>query len=241
MHSTTHRGRSLRSLSDDSPSDEALLLGLGRGDPGTGITFVRRYQRRVYGLARSILGDPTQAEEVAQEALIRASRDASSYDPCRGSVSSWVLTITRNLAVDTLKRNGAQPADLRALISLEQPAHGSTPEEASTAADETTRLRTALFELPVEQRRALVLAAFSRMTTREISQAEAIPLDTAKARLRLGLTKLGALLGLGEAALEPGTARLATDLTRSNRAWRRHSLQAVVEQQVAGDCISRPN
>ena len=203
----------MHSTHDDSPSDEALLLGLGRGDPGTGITFVRRYQRRVYGLARSIVGDPTQAEEVAREALIRAWRHAGSYDACRGPVSTWVLTITRNLAVDTLKRNGAQPADLRALITLDQPAHGSIPEEAATVADETHRQRTALFELPVEQRRALLLAASYRMTAREISQAEAIPLDTAKARVRRGLTKVGALLGLGETAL----------------------------QQLASDCTSQPN
>ena len=91
MPPTTHRATSPRSRSDDSPSDEALLSGLGQGDPVAGTTFVRRYQGRVYGLARSIVGDPTQAEEVAQEALIRAWRHAGSYDARRGSVSTWVL------------------------------------------------------------------------------------------------------------------------------------------------------
>ncbi len=109
MHPTTQTARSPRPSSDESPTDEALLAGLGRGDSGMGTIFVRRHQRRVYGLARSIVGDPTQAEEVAQEALIRAWRHAGSYDPRRGSVPTWVLTITRNLAVATLRRNGDPP------------------------------------------------------------------------------------------------------------------------------------
>jgi RNA polymerase sigma factor (sigma-70 family) len=194
MHPTTHRAASPRSRSDASPSDEALLSGLSQGDPVAGSTFVRRYQRRVYGLARSIVSDPTQAEEVAQEALIRAWRHAGSYDARRGSVSTWVLTITRNLAVDALRRKGAQPADPQAVIFLEQPAHGSMPEDAATVTDETNRVRTALFRLPSEQRRALVLATFYGYTAREISQAEAIPLGTAKARVRRGLMKVRSLL-----------------------------------------------
>jgi RNA polymerase sigma factor (sigma-70 family) len=194
MHPTTHRATSPRSRSDDSRTDEALLSGLGRGDPGAGTTFVRRYQGRVYGLARGIVGDPTQAEEIAQEALIRAWRHARSYDSRRGSVSTWVLTITRNLAVDSLRRKGAQPADPRAVIFLDQPARGSMPEDTATVSDETNRVRTALSRLPVEQRRALVLAAFYGYTAREISQAEAIPLGTAKARVRRGLMKVRSLL-----------------------------------------------
>ncbi len=182
------------------------MLGLGRGDPGAEITFVRRYQRRVYGLALSIVGDPTQAEEVAREALIRGLRHAGSYHACRGSVSSWMLTITRSLAVDTLRRSGAEPADPRALLSLNQPTQAPIPEEATTVADETNRVRTALFDLPVEQRRALVLAAFYGMTAREISQTEAIPLATAKTRVRSGLTMVQSLLGPDDTPLESGAA-----------------------------------
>lgn len=203
MHSSTQRARSPRSRSDASPSDEALLLGLGRGDPGAASTFVRRYQRRVYGLARSIVADPNQAEEVAREALVRAWRHAGSWDPRRGSVSTWVLTMTRNLALEALRRKGAQPADSRALMFLDQPARAPMPEKAATVADETNRVRGALFELPVEQRQALVLAAFYGLTAREISQSEAIPLGTAKARVSVGLTKVGSLLGQNETTLEP--------------------------------------
>jgi RNA polymerase sigma factor (sigma-70 family) len=201
MQPTAHVATSPRSQQDRRSSDQALLMGLGRGDPGAASAFVRQYQRRVYGLARSIVGDRTQAEEVAQEALIRAWRKAGSYDSRRGSVSTWVLTITRNLAVDSLRRKGAQPADPRALIFLDQPARGPAPEDAATA-DETNRVRTALFDLPVEQRRALVLAAFYGYTAREIARTEAIPLGTAKSRVRLGLKKVRSLLGQDESQVE---------------------------------------
>ena len=194
MQPITDRAASPRSRSDDSASDEGLLFGFGHGDPIAASTFVRRYQGRVYGLAHSIVGNPTQAEEVAQEALIRTWRHAHSHDPRRASVSTWVLTITRNLAVDTLRRKGAQPADPRASIFVDQPAHGSTPEGAASVTDETLRVRTVLSRLPSEQRRALLLAAFYGYTAREISQCEAIPLGTAKTRVRRGLAKVRSLL-----------------------------------------------
>ena len=197
------------------------MFGLGRGDPDAGTTFVRRYQGRVYGLARSIVGDPTQAEDIAQEALIRAWRHARSYDSRRGSVSTWVLTITRNLAVDALRRKGAQPADPRAVIFLDQPARGSTPEDTATVTDETNRVRTALSRLPIEQRRALVLAAFYGYTAREISQAEAIPLGTAKARVRRGLMKVRSLLDQAETSgcqsMHPTTAVSIPEHTSINK------------------------
>ena len=158
MPHTPQSATSPRSATDDPPSDEALLVGLGRGDPGMGGAFVRRYQARVYGLARGIVGDATQAEDIAQEALSRAWRHAGSYDSRRGSVATWVLTMTRNLAVDTLRRKTAEPVDPRAVMFFDQPAREPSPEEAATIGDDANRVRTALSQLPVEQRRALVLA-----------------------------------------------------------------------------------
>jgi RNA polymerase sigma-70 factor (ECF subfamily) len=98
------------------------------------------------------------------------------------------------MAVDFLRRKRAEPTDPRDPIFLDQPAHGSMPEEAATAALETTRVTTALDGLPLEQRRALVLAVFYGYTAREISKAEAIPLGTAKSRVRGGLIKVRSLL-----------------------------------------------
>src|SRR5438093_8086474 len=84
-------------------SDDGLLAGLAAGDPQAAATFVRRYQARVFGLALSIVGVPAVAEEVAQEAFVRAWRFAGGYDPRRGEVAGWLLAIARNLAIDAAR------------------------------------------------------------------------------------------------------------------------------------------
>jgi RNA polymerase sigma factor (sigma-70 family) len=94
--------RRLGSL-DDSVSDEALLSGMALGDDQVGLIFVRRYQRRLFGLAVGIVGDSGDAQDVAQEAFIRIFRHAQVFDARRGSVSTWALTITRNLAIDATR------------------------------------------------------------------------------------------------------------------------------------------
>jgi RNA polymerase sigma factor (sigma-70 family) len=187
-----------RTPPDDTSSDHALLLGFGRGDPEAVRTFVERYQRRVYGLARSVLGDAAQAEDIAQEALIRAWRNAGTFEPGRGSVASWLLTITRNLAIDALRKKHAVPTDPSATLFMDLPEHRAEPSDGAVVADETARVRAALRELSDEQRRALVLAAFYGLSAREISEAESIPLGTAKSRIRSSLMKVRSLLGADE-------------------------------------------
>lgn len=171
-------------------SDEALLRVLSSGDPHLGAAFVRRFQGRVYGLARSLVGDTGLAEDVAQEAFLRAWRHAPVFDPRRGQVATWLLTITRNLAIDAVRRRRAVPVDPGVLIELDLRAGAACPEEVAVGADAASRLRSAIRRLPVEQRRAVVLAAFYARTAQEISAAEGIPLGTAKTRIRSGMAKL---------------------------------------------------
>ncbi|MGA7419210.1 MAG: sigma-70 family RNA polymerase sigma factor [Acidimicrobiales bacterium] len=172
MQSTSYTAIAPRPETGAASSDEALLVGLGHGDPGAGGAFVRRFQRRVYGLAKTMVGDPSEAEDIAQEALSRAWRHAGSYDSRRGSVSTWILTMTRNLALDTVRRKSTVLVDPRAVIFLEQPARGPVPEELATIADPINRVRTALSHLPAEQQRALVWTALYGWTAQEI---EAVP------------------------------------------------------------------
>src|SRR5439155_4875959 len=80
-------------------SDEALLAGFAASDPEATSAFVARFQRRVFGLALTVVGDRDAAEDVAQEALLRGWRPAAVFDARRGSVVTWLLTITRNLAI----------------------------------------------------------------------------------------------------------------------------------------------
>jgi RNA polymerase sigma-70 factor (ECF subfamily) len=169
------------------PSDEALLAGMAHGDEWAAVAFVRRYQRRVFGLAHAMLGDKGAAEDVAQEALTRAWRHAQIFDARRGSVATWVLTITRNLAIDSLRVRRSLTMNAEELMNLEGPGLDADP---LAAVDTTAEVRRALTTLPAEQRRAVVLAALFGYTAAEVAEAEQIPLGTAKTRIRSALMKL---------------------------------------------------
>lgn len=177
-----------RSASDRTVSDETLLASIAVGDERAAIVFVRRYQRRVFGLARALLCDDALAEEVSQEAMLRVWRHAPVFDPRRASVATWVLTITRNLAIDALRVRRSVPVDPDGMVSLlgGDDATDKTIEHSLTQRS----VRAALATLPDEQRRAVVLAALYGHTAAEIATYEGIPLGTAKGRIRLGLAKL---------------------------------------------------
>jgi RNA polymerase sigma-70 factor (ECF subfamily) len=174
------------------PADDALLAGYGAGDPLAAAAFIRRHQARVYGLALSIVTDPTLAEDVAQEAFTRAWRHAATYDVRRGTVPTWLLTITRNLAIDSLRLRRSVPIDPASLALLDLKATGfdAEPGRAAELADDTSRIRAALAHLPAPQRRAIVLAGLCGRTAKEVSESEGIPLGTAKTRIRAALHKL---------------------------------------------------
>jgi RNA polymerase sigma-70 factor (ECF subfamily) len=170
------------------------MAGMAIGDERAAVTFVRRYQKRVFGLAIGLLNDASVAEEVAQEALLRAWRHAPVFDARRGTVTSWVLTITRNLAIDAMRQRRALPTDPDDLVALGLASGGRPVEDVAVASQLSPNLRGALRSLPAEQRRATVLAALYGRTAEEISQSESIPLGTAKTRIRTGLQKLRSAL-----------------------------------------------
>jgi RNA polymerase sigma factor (sigma-70 family) len=173
------------------PSDEALLAGFATGDPGTAAAFVRRFQGRVYGLALTIVRQPAVAEEVAQETFARVFRHAGNYDARKGRVSTWLLSIARNLAIDVTRMRRLDPVDPEviaaevSLTSQEPPA-----DEMGMQPDERDQLRSAITELPDDQKRALVLAAYMGRTAREISDLDDVPLGTVKTRIRTAMLKL---------------------------------------------------
>lgn len=170
-----------------SLSDEALVAGVAAGDASAATAFVRRFQGRVFGLAVTMVGDRAVAEEIAQEAFTRAWRHAGTYDARRGRVATWLLSITRNLAIDHLRAKRTEPFDPDAIGDAERALWAAAPREAGGAGVE---LREELAELPAEQRRALLLAALFGYTAREIGVIESIPLGTAKTRIRTAMQKL---------------------------------------------------
>jgi RNA polymerase sigma factor (sigma-70 family) len=192
------------------PSDEALLARFADSDPEASAEFVRRFERRVFGLAFTILGDRRAAEEVAQEALLRAWRRASVFDARRGSVAAWLLTITRNLAIDMRRARRAVVVDPSDLQRLLRPSSEPDPVAVALLGDDVERLREAVAALPAEQRRAVVLAGVWGLSGREIAEREHIPLGTAKTRIRTALTRLRGALNdesLGESKPTGSIAR----------------------------------
>jgi RNA polymerase sigma-70 factor (ECF subfamily) len=175
-------------------SDETLVAGLASGDRDAAAAFVERFQRRVFGLARTIIVDDRAAEDIAQEAFIRAWKHAGAYDPRRGSVVGWLLTITRNLAIDAVRVRVPVAIDPAALLGYDAASRERGPSEHAELADDRERLMTALARLPEEQSRAVVLAGLLGYTAREVGEIEDIPLGTAKTRIRTALHRLRAAL-----------------------------------------------
>ena len=176
----------------DRLPDEALLAALALDDRDAAAVFVRRFQRRVYGLAFVVTGDRTLAEDVAQGAFEKAWRHAGSFDARRGSVVTWLLTITRNVAIDAVRVRRPDAMDPTTLLDLLPPTSSPDPEAAAVRTDTLDRLRPVLDALPMEQRRAVLLATVAGRTTTEIGEIEGVPIGTAKTRLRTGLLKLAA-------------------------------------------------
>jgi RNA polymerase sigma factor (sigma-70 family) len=173
-------------------SDEALLAGLGSGNPEASAAFIRRFQGRVYGLAVTMLRNPDLAEDVAQETFVRVWRHAATYDARRGRVPTWVLAIARNLAIDRTRLRSATPVDPEVIASELELATEDAPLDIA----ERDRVRQAVGALPDDQRRALVLAMYTGRTAREISELDGVALGTVKTRIRAAMLKLRDTLGV---------------------------------------------
>jgi RNA polymerase sigma factor (sigma-70 family) len=174
----------------DRLSDDALLAAIALEERDAAAVFIRRFQRRVYGLAITMTGDAALADDLAQVTFERAWRHAGSYDARRASVATWLLTITRNLAIDSMRVRRAIPFDPQLLVELLPPSSGVDPQQAAIDADQLGRLGIELAKLPIDQQRAVLLATLAGRTAVEIAEIEGIPVGTAKTRIRTGLRRL---------------------------------------------------
>jgi RNA polymerase sigma factor (sigma-70 family) len=175
----------------DQLPDETVLAGLGAGDADLSLAFVRRFQRLAFGVAMAVIGDPTMAEDVAQQAFEQAWRHAQMYDSRRGTVRAWLTTIVHNLAVDAMRVRTSVPVDPEDLPAI-LTAVTDTPERRAVANDNAAGLRRALADLPAPQARAVAMAGIYGMTARQIAESEGVPVGTAKTRIRDGMQKLRA-------------------------------------------------
>jgi RNA polymerase sigma factor (sigma-70 family) len=160
---------------------------MAAGDTGAAQVLLHRYQRRVYGVAAGILGSGAEAEDVAQETFLRVWRHARAFDATRASVSTWVLSIARNAAIDAARLRRSDLIDPAAIAALGLTAANTGPEDAAVTATEVARVREALGQLPRPQCAALVAASILGLTAVEIAQAQGVPVGTVKSRIRAGL------------------------------------------------------
>lgn len=181
-----------RSSKDARDGDERLVRTLAEGDAEALATLWDRHARFLYSLAFRILRDPGWAEEVVQDVFMRLWSQPSRYDPSRGGLRPWLLTVTHHAAVDGLRgRRGTASAREAGPAGLQFMAHkGEDPSDSAWNSLRSDTVRDALLQLPPEQREVMEMIYFGGLTQRETAERTGQPLGTVKSRLRLGMQKL---------------------------------------------------
>ncbi|MFE7749935.1 sigma-70 family RNA polymerase sigma factor [Streptomyces sp. NPDC057428] len=178
------------------PDLQELLVQVARGDQDA---FTRVYDQvsgPVLGLVRSVLRDPAQSEEVAQEVLVEVWRTAPRFQPSRGSAMNWVLTLAHHRAVDRVRSAEATAArEHKAALLDRTPEFDEVSEQVETRL-EREQVRRCLRTLSELQRQSVTLAYYQGLTYREVGELLAVPLGTIKTRLRDGLIRLRDCLGV---------------------------------------------
>ena len=157
--------------------------------------IVDAYGPLVLGMARKILVDPGLAEEVAQDTFVALWRRPGAFDPDRGTLQGFLAGVSRNKAIDVVRREETRKRAKESLLAEQETTSGEvSPTELI---DERHRVTSALARLSGPQREAVVLAYYGGRTYREVAEELGIPEGTAKTRLRDGLSKLRELLERG--------------------------------------------
>ncbi len=189
----------------DSPGDGApappggglaVLLGqVSRGDEAAFGAVYDQVAGHVFGVARSVLRDPFQAEEVTQEVLLDVWRHASRYDTRRGTAMAWVMTLAHRRAVDRVRSE--QAAMLREQRAARPDIDYDVVADSVAARLDAERVRRCLGSLTELQRESITLAYYQGRTYREVASLLSLPAGTVKTRMRDGLIRLRDCLGVG--------------------------------------------
>ncbi len=191
------RGR-FRSTDFRSLADEELMELVRGGEVPAFEVIFDRHSAAAFSLAYRMCGRRSPAEDIVQDAFLSLWRSSSGYDPVRGSVRSWILSVVHNRAIDAFRRQSSRdsrdvPGDG---ITDRLPAPDATDFEVERR-DDARQVRTALDELPPDQRQVIELAYFGGCTHTQIAEMLDLPPGTVKGRMRLGLSKMRHLLGEG--------------------------------------------
>ncbi|MBI3741832.1 MAG: sigma-70 family RNA polymerase sigma factor [Chloroflexi bacterium] len=177
-------------------SDEELMSGVVRRESAALEILYDRYAASALGVALKILRERASAEDIVQETFWRVWKSAATFDSRRGAFPSWLFAMTRNLAIDELRRRAARQASD---IDLDDAA-SEIPDCASDVMDavwtqmQSERVREAIQQLSEPQRQVILLAYFQGLTRQEIAERLQEPAGTIHTRARLALQKLKTLL-----------------------------------------------
>jgi RNA polymerase sigma-70 factor, ECF subfamily len=191
-------GGRLRIVDMRSLADEDLMALVQGGEVRAFEVIFDRHASAAFSLAYRMCGRPAMAEDIVQEAFLSLWRSSAAYDPGRGSVRAWLLSVVRNRAIDAFRREGAKAtSDLdQSGVAERAPALELTDREVERR-DDARQVRDALNGLPPDQRRVIELAYFGGFSHTQIAEMLKLPAGTGKGRMRLGLSKLRFALGDG--------------------------------------------
>ena len=172
---------------------------IGRKDAEAFEVFYDRHGGAAYSLAYRVLGERGAAEDCIQEAFISIWRSGGRFDPTRGSVRSWTLSIVRNRAIDALRSKAGKAPKMTFDDDeiIESRPSGELTEEEAMRHETATEVRGALSQLPQDQSKVIQLAYFGGFSQSEIAAMLNVPLGTVKGRMRLGLEKIRGELAEG--------------------------------------------
>ena len=165
--------------------DLALVTALKSGDQSAVAQLYDRYSSIVYAVALRVLGETAAAEDVMQEVFLQLWRNPGAFDSARGSLGAWLSVITRNRAIDSLRKRRPE-TDLEDVVVSVAPDLASDADRARAA----EKVRGVLGAMPSAQRTALEMAYFEGMSHSEIASKTGEPLGTIKTRIRAGLMML---------------------------------------------------
>jgi RNA polymerase sigma-70 factor (ECF subfamily) len=171
--------------SKGGPTDVSLLWAMRSGDESAMVKLYDRYSSIVYAVALRVLGDTGTAEDVLQEVFMQLWRNPGVFDSSRGNLGAWLGVISRNRAIDSLRKRRPETDVADVVISVEPDMAGEA--ERARAME---KVRGALGSMPAAQRSALEMAYFEGLTHTEIADKTGEPLGTIKTRIRSGLQAL---------------------------------------------------